>query len=240
MDPHPFVFQFLHQSWRGLWRILRGFPQTGSAFRTSPEPSCRRCSRRQMGVWPLPSRARQIVECTEEQYSRTERLLCHSLKPKACGSVGSKKKKLLNKFPFLLRYFVVLTNLSRSLYLVKVVVVVIWCCAGHFLSVDDVLCIIPFTVERLITEVILSFWLRAKVKIRFIPTEVSISVVIVVERPTMNVYWRVLRGNRYAEKGGYLMVVRHWPPKLFVFMTLALHFPDTTSNLETQKNHLIG
>lgn len=27
-------------------------------------------------------------------------------------------------------------------------------------------------------------------------------------------------------------MVRHWPPKLFVLMTLAFHFSDTASNLQ--------
>lgn len=32
-------------------------------------------------------------------------------------------------------------------------------------------------------------------------------------------------------------MVRHWPPKLFVLMTLAFLLPDTTSNLQQLSKH---
>lgn len=44
--------------------------------------------------------------------------------------------------------------------LMKVIVVISCCGPGHFLSFDNVLCIVPFTAVHLITEVILSFDLK--------------------------------------------------------------------------------
>lgn len=86
MNTHTCIFQFLHQFWQRPWRNRQGFPLTGSVFQTFPKLSCRQHSRRVMGVWPVPSRTPQISGGTEERCFGTEPPLCHSLKPKACGS----------------------------------------------------------------------------------------------------------------------------------------------------------
>lgn len=48
-------------------------------------------------------------------------------------------------------------HLTPVLCFMKVIVAISFCGPGHFLSVDYVLCVVPFAGEHLITEVILDF-----------------------------------------------------------------------------------
>lgn len=82
-------------------------------------------------------------------------LLSFSFSKENALSLGLDVKDTLTKFQ-------VPTNLSLVICLMEVIVVISCRCTRQFLSVDNVLCIVPFTGEHLITEVILSFNLRKK------------------------------------------------------------------------------
>ena len=121
----------------------------------------------------MSSKTPQIMGGTQGSYSGTEPPLCHSLKSKAF--VSRRSKKSMRKLHFICLAFTnlirnqiysddmqVCTHLSCVMCLMKVIVAKSFRCPGHFLSIDNVLCIVPFTGERLITEVILSFDLTAE------------------------------------------------------------------------------
>lgn len=53
-------------------------------------------------------------------------------------------------------------HLSRVMTLMKIIVAISRRGPGHFLPIDDILSIVPFTAVHLITEVILDFNLEAE------------------------------------------------------------------------------
>lgn len=57
--------------------------------------------------------------------------------------------------------------------------------------------------------------------------------------PTIKLYFMVLRGSRYIALWMPLKMGRHWPPKLFVLITLPRHVPDTTSNLKRWEERVV-